>query len=55
MVRYSLACGGEPRDSEHEMRLKEEVVDIMNRGQFSEHYLCDINANGEVSVLFLHS
>jgi glutathione S-transferase len=51
MARYTFACRGAPKDSKHEMRLKEEVVDIMHGGQLSEHYLCDVNAKGEVPVL----
>lgn len=51
MVRYAFAVRGEPKDSQHRMNLREEIYDIMNKEQLSEHYLCDINANGEVPVL----
>ncbi|KAF2769997.1 hypothetical protein EJ03DRAFT_343057 [Teratosphaeria nubilosa] len=52
MVRYAFALRGNARDTAHEIRLKEEPVDIVKaKEQLSEHYLCDINANGEVPVL----
>ena len=52
MVRYSFALArDDPKDSAHEIIIREEDVDIMNGGQLTEHYLCDINAYGEVPVL----
>lgn len=52
MVRYSFALRGEPIDQGHEIRLEERHIDLIRElDQFTEHYLCDINANGEVPVL----
>ena len=48
MVRYSIAVRGEPKDQEHEIRIHEEQIDFQNKEQLTEHYLCDINAAGEV-------
>ncbi|KAH9838209.1 Glutathione S-transferase, domain-containing protein, partial [Teratosphaeria destructans] len=41
MVRYAFALRGDAKDSAHEIRLKEESVDIVKaKEQLSEHYLC---------------
>ena len=51
MVRYTFALRGAPGNEASEIRLEERVCDILRGEQLSEHYLCDINANGEVPVL----
>ncbi|KAK0247009.1 hypothetical protein B0A54_17911 [Friedmanniomyces endolithicus] len=52
MVRYAFALRGQAKDQGHEIRIKEQPVEIIKaKEQLSEHYLCDINANGEVPVL----
>ena len=37
-----------PKDAESEMHLTTRLVDILHQEQLTEHYLCDINAHGEV-------
>ena len=49
MVRLSLACRGEPKDSGHEIVVKEEHIELGKKEQLTEHFLCDVNAYGEVS------
>ena len=48
MVRYCFALRGPPKDPKSVIRIREEAVDIFNEEQLTEHYLCDINAAGEV-------
>ena len=41
MVRYAFALRGQARDQDHEIRIREQSVDIMKaKEQLSEHYLC---------------
>ncbi|KAF2171452.1 hypothetical protein M409DRAFT_18569 [Zasmidium cellare ATCC 36951] len=52
MVRYAFALRGPAVDEDHEIILEEQPVDIVRSlEQMSEHFLCDVNANGEVPVL----
>ena len=51
MVRYTYAIRGEAKDAHHEIRLTEQDINIMQGDQLTEHYLCDINAAGEVLYL----
>lgn len=51
MVRYSFACRGQAKDAEEEIDLEEEEIDITKAQQLTEHYFCNINANGEVSTM----
>lgn len=49
MARYSFALRGDPIDEDHEIRIQEKQIDILNeKEQLLEHYLCDINPAGEV-------
>jgi hypothetical protein len=48
MVRYTYALRGEAKDAHDEIRLTEEDINIMKGDQLTEHYLCNINAAGEV-------
>lgn len=50
MVRYAFACRGKAVNASSEMHLKEVDVDLMQNEQLTEHFLCDVNANGEVSI-----
>ncbi|KAF7189817.1 hypothetical protein HII31_08924 [Pseudocercospora fuligena] len=51
-VRYALANRGEPSHQQKAIQLDERVIDIgPAHEQLSEHFLCDVNANGEVPVL----
>ncbi len=51
MVRYTFALRGDPKSADHDIRLAEEEINIMRGEQLTEHYLCDINAAGEVGPL----
>jgi hypothetical protein len=48
MVRYTFANRGVPKDTKDEMSIEERQINIMTGEQLSEHYLCEVNANGEV-------
>ncbi|KXT06096.1 hypothetical protein AC578_1301 [Pseudocercospora eumusae] len=51
-VRYAFANRGEPSNQQKAVQLEERVIDIgPAREQLSEHFLCDVNSNGEVPVL----
>ena len=50
MVRYTYAIRGDPNDTDKDIRLMEEDINIMQGEQLTEHYLCDINAAGEVEA-----
>lgn len=50
-VRYTYALRGEPKPTEDEIRIEEEEVNIMIGEQLTEHFLCEINAAGEVCIL----
>ncbi|KAM0166591.1 hypothetical protein ACHAQE_001397 [Botrytis cinerea] len=49
MVRYTLAVRGPPKA--FELKFEEQVVDIFNEEQLSEHFLCEVNSMGQVPVL----
>ena len=49
-VRYTYALRGEPKITEDGIRIEEEEVNIMIGEQLTEHFLCDINAAGEVCI-----
>lgn len=51
MARYTYALRGEPVHANTEMQINEKVCELRTKEQLSEHFLCDINANGEVPVL----
>lgn len=41
MVRYAFALRGQAKDQDHEIRIKEQLVEIIKaKEQLSEHYLC---------------
>jgi hypothetical protein len=48
MVRYTVAIRGAPKDTESEILIEEQAVDIFHEEQLSEHFLCDINPLGQV-------
>ena len=48
MVRYTVAVRGQAKDPGHEIIIEEKEVNLWKAEQISEHYLCDINAYGEV-------
>ena len=54
MVRYCYVLRGAPKDPQQEVRIREESVDIFHEEQLTEHYLCDINPFGEVSLHLTH-
>ncbi|KAJ5610599.1 hypothetical protein N7510_007318 [Penicillium lagena] len=51
MVRQTIAIRGQPKDGYPDIPITEVIVDIFNEEQFSEHFLCEINALGQVPVL----
>ncbi|OAL32032.1 hypothetical protein AYO22_00902 [Fonsecaea multimorphosa] len=48
MVLHTIETRGSAKDSASEMAIVPEVIDIFHEGQLSEHYLCDINPEGQV-------
>ncbi len=41
MVRYAFALRGQAKDQGHEIRIKEQPVEIIKaKEQLSEHYMC---------------
>ena len=50
MVLYTLALRGEAKDPESEMTVETQEVDIFHEKQLDEHFLCEINAEGQVST-----
>lgn len=48
MVLYTLAIRGKPIDSETDMDVRIQDVDIFREEQLDEHFLCEINAKGQV-------
>ncbi|KIY04204.1 uncharacterized protein Z520_00897 [Fonsecaea multimorphosa CBS 102226] len=52
MVLHTIETRGSAKDSASEMAIVPEVIDIFHEGQLSEHYLCDINPEGQVPVLY---
>ena len=51
MARYTFSIRGNPADDGARLQITEEALDIKRGEQLTEHFLCDINANGEVPVL----
>ena len=51
MTRYTWAVRGEPRDAAAAMTVEEKEVDIFHEAQLEEDFLCEINAEGQVSFL----
>lgn len=51
MARYAYAIRGRPAEDAAELHIQEEACDLKSRQQISEHFLCDLNAKGEVPVL----
>lgn len=51
MVRYTFALRGKPVDSNADMDIYNKVCSLKAKEQLTEHYLCNINGNGEVPVL----
>jgi hypothetical protein len=49
MVRQTVAIRGQAKNADSEIMITEQVVDIFNEEQFSEHFLCEINPLGQVS------
>ena len=50
MVLYTLALRGEAKDPESEMTVETLEVDIFHEKQLDEHFLCEINVEGQVST-----
>lgn len=50
MVLYTMALRGETKDPESEMTVETLEVDIFHEKQLDEHFLCEINAEGQVST-----
>lgn len=48
MVRYTIALQGSAKDPASEIPIQEQVVDIFNEEQLSEHFLCKVNPKGQV-------
>lgn len=53
MVRQTIAICGQAKDAGSEIAVTEQVVDIFNQEQLSEHFLCEINRLGQVRMTFL--
>jgi hypothetical protein len=51
MMRYLSAIRGNPKDAASAMDIAEKEVNIFGQEQFSEHYLCEVNPNGQVRHL----
>jgi hypothetical protein len=50
MVRYTAAIRGASKDTESEILIEEQSIDIFNEEQLSEHFLCEINPLGQVRL-----
>lgn len=48
MALYTLRLRGPPRDARSEMVVSLKEVDIFREEQLTEHFLCEINAEGQV-------
>lgn len=48
MALYTLRLRGQPKDAQSEMVVSLKEVDIFGQEQLTEHFLCDINAEGQV-------
>lgn len=53
MVRHTIAIRGQAKDAESEIPVNEELLNIFNKEQISEHFLCDVNPEGQVNRLSL--
>ncbi|KAK6371464.1 hypothetical protein LTS17_008714 [Exophiala oligosperma] len=51
MALYTLRLRGQPKDAQSEMAVSLKEVDIFGQEQLTEHFLCDINPEGQVPVL----
>ena len=48
MVRQTIAIRGQAKDAESEIPINEKLLDIFKKEQLSEHFLCDVNPEGQV-------
>lgn len=48
MALYTLRLRGQPKDAQSEMAVSLKEVDIFGQEQLTEHFLCDINPEGQV-------
>jgi hypothetical protein len=48
MVRYTLAVRGAPQNPPAMMAVEEQEVDIYNGAQLDQHFLLEVNAQGQV-------
>lgn len=51
MARYTFALRGSPANEHAAMHVREQLCSLRASEQLTEHFLCDINPNGEVPVL----
>jgi hypothetical protein len=51
MVRYTIALRGPPQDASSPILIRDQDMDIFHEEQLSEHFLCEINAKGQVYLL----
>ncbi|KAF9885394.1 hypothetical protein FE257_013012 [Aspergillus nanangensis] len=51
MVRHTIAIRGQAKDAGSEIPVNEEILNLFNKEQISEHFLCDVNPEGQVPVL----
>ena len=47
-VLFTVRLRGKPLDKKHEMRITRQVVDVFRAEQVKEHFLCDVNPEGQV-------
>ena len=52
MVLFTLRLKGPPKTPEDDIQVETESVDIFHEEQLSEHYLCEINKQGQVCPHF---
>lgn len=50
MVRYTLETRGPPKDGELDWNIENKAINIFAGEQISEHFLCEVNPKGEVSI-----
>ena len=48
MVRQTIAIRGEPKDEASKVPIEEKIIELFNEEQFCEHYLCEVNPEGQV-------
>lgn len=51
LARYTFALRGAPADEHAAMHVRERICSLRASEQLTEHFLCNINPNGEVPVL----